>query len=87
MDRSQFLQNRRGRYLAQTMEEFERTIEPLIAAEVSTAFKALVRRKFGALTKDATDLLELDGEMNGIALDMRDRLSPDGERPSVRGRS
>lgn len=87
MDRSQFLQSRRGRYLAQTMEEFERTIEPLVPADISTEFKALVRRKMGALTKDATDLLELDGEMNGIAQDMKDRLHPDGVRPSVRGGS
>jgi hypothetical protein len=77
MDRSDFLQSRRGRYLAQTLEEFERTIEPLVPVEVARDFKALVRRKFGALAKEAVDLMELDGEMNGIAQDMKDRIHTD----------
>lgn len=72
--------------MAQTLEEFERTIEPLVPVEVSREFKALVRRKFGALAKEAVDLMGLEGEMNGIALDIKDRLHAD-EAPSRRGRS
>lgn len=87
MDRSQFLQSRRGRYLAQTLEEFERTIEPLVPAEVAQAFKGIVRRKFGALAKEAEDLMGLDGEMNAIAQDMKDRLHADGVPSSTRGGS
>lgn len=86
MDRSEFLQSRRGRYLAQTLEEFERTIEPLVPEATAKDFKALVRRKFGALAKEAVDLMGLDGEMNGIAQDMKDRLHVDAA-PSPRGRS
>lgn len=85
-NRLQFLQSRRGRYLAQTLEEFERTIEPLIPADVAKDFKGIVRRKFGALAKEAEDLMGLDGEINGIAQTMKDALHPD-TAPSTRGGS
>lgn len=73
--------------MAQTLEEFERTIEPLIPAEVAQEFKGIVRRKFGALAKEAEDLMGLDGEMNAIAQDMKDRLHADGVPSSTRGGS
>jgi hypothetical protein len=67
------------------LEEFERTIEPLVPAEVSQEFKALVRRKIGDIPKEAEDLMGLDGEMNGYAQDMKDRIHVDGA-PSAQGR-
>lgn len=60
-------------------------IEPLVSDEISKEFKALVRRKFGALTKDATDLMELEGDMNGYAQDLKDRIHADAA-PSAHGR-
>lgn len=67
--------------MAQTLEEFERIVEPLIPSDKAQAFKALVRRKMGALAKDAIDIMELEGTpqaMNAHAQDLKDRLHPDG---------
>lgn len=77
MDRQQFVHKRKGRYMAQTLEEFERLVEPLIPEEVAREFKGIVRRKLNALAVDAAELLTLsddDLELNGYAQELRDRI-------------
>lgn len=65
--------------MAQLLEEFERTIQPLIPEEQAQEFKALARRKLNALAVDAIDLMKLgDMAINGAAQDIRDRIAPDG---------
>lgn len=64
--------------MAQTLEEFERDIEPRIPPEVAATFKALVRRKFEAFSVDVIEVLGLEETvMNGAAQDIKDRLHPD----------
>jgi hypothetical protein len=77
MDRSEYVQKRRRKYLAQVMEELEGKILPLLpenAEGVVDDFKGLLRRKFNALAVDAIDVMNLDGEVNGYAVELRDRL-------------
>jgi hypothetical protein len=77
--RKAFVEKRKGRYMAQTLEVFEEIIEPLVTAEVAAEFKALVRRKMNALATDVIELLELeDKAKNGVAQDIVDGLFPDG---------
>lgn len=81
MDKAEYIQRRRKRYLAQTLEEFEDIILPLLPAnadEPVDRFKATVRRKFNALAVDASEVCELEGEVNGYAVETRDRLDPHG---------
>lgn len=74
-----YVENRRGRYLAQTMDEFEEKIEPLLPKNVAQAFKKTLRRKFGALSADVTSLFELEDQAkNGLAQEVVDRLFADG---------
>lgn len=63
--------------MAQTLEEFERDVEPLIPQEVAAKFKGTIRRKLNALAVDAAELLELSDDdllLNGYAQELRDRL-------------
>lgn len=70
--------------MAQLLEEFERTIEPLVPEEQAKTFKAMVRRKMNALAVDAADLMNLEGvAVNGYAQDIKDRLFPDGHPTST----
>jgi hypothetical protein len=77
---SEIIHRRRGRYLAQTLAEFERAIIPLLPREAAgeiQAFKGLVRERFDALAFDADELIGLlvDGaEQNGAAIELRDRV-------------
>lgn len=65
--------------MAQVLEEFERELEPLLPAEKVAGFKALVRRKLNGFAGDVIDLLRLEGTArNGAAIDVEDRLFPDG---------
>ena len=62
---------------------FQRYIEPLLdQATVASLqdFKGMLRARFNALAQDATDLMALasTGEINGVALEQRDALSPIG---------
>lgn len=87
MDRSGYIQKRRRKYLAQVLEEFEEKIVPLLPQNADgevDAFKAMVRRKMNALAVDATDVMNLDGEVNGVAVELRDRLHADGRPSTVR---
>jgi hypothetical protein len=79
MDKSELIHKRKGRYMAQFLEFFEEKIEPLVSKEVSDEVKAMGRRKFNALATDACEIAELkaDEAMNGLALEMKDRLHPD----------
>lgn len=84
--RKAYVEKRKGRYMAQTLEVFEETIEPLVTKEVAANFKALVRRKMNALATDCIDLLELeDKAKNGVAQDIADRLFPDGLPAQAKG--
>lgn len=77
MDRTQYVHRRKGRYMAQTLEDFEKQIEPLIPQEVAERFKGTVRRKINALACDVCELFDLeDGgqDFNGYAREMRDKL-------------
>jgi hypothetical protein len=77
VDKAAFIQKRRAKYLAQTLEMFEAEILPYIGDDVNTEkFKAKVRTKFNALAVDAIDVMELseDMEINGVAVAQRDRL-------------
>lgn len=66
--------------MAQTLEEFEEKIEPLLPADVAKEFKALVRRKLNAFAADVEELLDLeDKAKNGFAQDIADKLWPDGD--------
>lgn len=93
MDRGEYVETRRKRYLAQTLEEFENTVEakieeaaqhlpPPLRIELSAAVeahKATVRRKIQALATDCVDLMaHSNTTFNGYARDIRDRLHPEG---------
>lgn len=82
MDRQQFVHKRKAKYMAQILTGFEEMIEPHLARDAAgdiQAFKGLVRMRLDALAQDAADLLSLDGgAINGVAQEMRDRLSPTG---------
>jgi hypothetical protein len=77
MDKSEYIQRRRKRYLAQTLDHFEQKIEPHVPRtqmnEIND-FKALVRAKFNALAIDAVEIGEVAG-VNGLAIEQRDRLA------------
>lgn len=77
MDRQQYVHSRKGRYMAQTLADFERLVEPLIPEEVAAEFKSTVRRKMNALAVDVCDMLRLEDQgltLNGYARDMRDSI-------------
>lgn len=85
MDQAEYVRKRKGRYMAQLLEDFEENLEPRLPADVAQSFKVLVRRKFEALATDVCELIELKDEaMNGYARDMKDRLHPDAAPPATR---
>lgn len=83
MDKSEYVDRRRKRYQAQLLDDFEKNLVPLIPTEHGPAvdqFKSTVRKKLSAFAVDLTDVLELDkdGELNGYAIQIRDRVHPGG---------
>lgn len=79
--RADYVHRRKAKYMAQTLEEFEKTIEPHLPPEAAgdvQNFKGLTRARFNALAKDSVEIMNLDGGVNGVALEMRDSLSPVG---------
>lgn len=83
MDRRQYVHKRKRRYMAQVLERFERDVEPHLPSTVTPQvddFKALVRMRFNALAVDAADLMSSE-QINGYALDLKDRIHPEG-RPN-----
>lgn len=87
MDRGQYVHRRKGRYMAQLLEEFEKELEPRLPSEVAQDFKALVRRKLNAFAADVTDVMAGTGEKNGAAQDLEDRIFPDNRRTRMRSDS
>lgn len=83
MDIATFIQQRRKRYLAQLLDDFETTLLPHLPetaeADVNT-FKANVRRKMNALAVDAIEAKQLGEttQINGLAVEHRDHVSPHG---------
>lgn len=74
-----YVKQRKGRYMAQALTEFEEKIEPLLPKDVAEAFKVILRRKFGALSADVVALLELgDQAKNELAQEFYDRMFVDG---------
>lgn len=79
MERSEYIQKRRRKYLAQVMDFFDDQVAPLLPLgtdlTVVDEFRGLCRAKFNALAVDATDVMNLDGyQLNGLADDVKDRL-------------
>lgn len=86
MERTEYVHKRKGRYMAQFLDQFEELIEPLIPKDKADEIKALARRKFNALATDVCELIELgDDAMNGHARDIKDRLGPDAAPAASRG--
>jgi hypothetical protein len=85
--RSAYVDRRKAKQMAQLLEDFERSIEPLIPKDKAHAFKALVRRKFNALAADFQELLDLDdrAKKNELAEAIFDRIFPDGPPAAQRG--
>lgn len=77
MDLPTYVHKRKGRYMAQTLEDFERLVEPLIPEEVANEFKGTVRRKMNALAVDVLEVMPPNTpiEVNGYAREMRDKIS------------
>jgi hypothetical protein len=87
MDRAEYVHRRKGRYMAQLLEDFEEKLEPRLPADVAKEFKGMVRRKMQALATDVCELIELgDDAMNGFARDMKDRVHPDSAPPALASR-
>lgn len=84
MDRDEYVQKRRKRYLAQVLEHFEENIEqhlPPAQAGAVQDFKGLVRQRFNALAVDAIDLMRLEDRaerQNELGQEQRDALHPTG---------
>jgi len=79
----QLVIQRRGRYMAQVLDEFERDLEPHLPASLAGAvqgFKGTVRDRFKWFARDSIDLLDMTAQglsQNEIARQFRDRV---GER-------
>jgi hypothetical protein len=88
MDQIEYVRNRRGRYMAQLLEEFEEKIEPRVPQQVAEEFKVFIRRKVGALAADAIDIMKLKPgtEINGAGVAMRDSLFADESPPRIEER-
>lgn len=84
MNRDDFVQRQRKRYLAQVLEHFEEHIEPFLPASAAGAvqdFKGLVRARMNALAVDALEIMALEDRamaVNGAAQELRESLSPTG---------
>lgn len=88
MDKQALVHRRKKRYMAQVLEDFERNVEPHLPTEVAENFKGTIRRKLHALALDAIEFMGLKPgeEVNLEAIDLRDRLHPEG-RPIRRTES
>lgn len=89
MDLVQFVDTRRKRYVALTLEEFEKGLErelkrafggniPPGVRDALETHKAKVRKRFLTFGEDFTDILGAalgDVEINDVAIQLRDRLA------------
>jgi len=84
MNRDDFVQRQRKRYLAQVLEHFEQHIEPSLPPDAAgnvQDFKGLVRARMNALAVDALEIMALEDRamaVNGAAQELRESLSPTG---------
>lgn len=83
MDRTEWIHKRKAKYMAQVLENFEQVIEPHLSSEAAGAIqdhKGLVRARMNALATDASEIMALgeDTAQNGLAIEIRDRLHPEG---------
>ena len=80
MDKANYVHRRKKRYMAQTLSDFEARVEPHLPQDVADEFKGTVRRKMHALALDACEIMALKPgeELNGVALDLRDEVDPEG---------
>ncbi len=63
--------------MAQVLEEFEDTIEPLVDPVLAGSFKAYIRKKINEFTGDCqlvVDMVSKGEEINGFVLHQQDRL-------------
>jgi hypothetical protein len=88
MDLVQFVDTRRKRYLAHSLEQFERSVErelkrqfngtiPREARDAIEDFKVSVRKDFQRFAEDFTDILGAtlsDVAINDVAIELRDRV-------------
>ena len=69
------IHRKRKRYLAQTMDAFERDVQPLLPEShpAIELFKGVVRQKFNALAVDAAEVASISGGFvsNGFVDDVR----------------
>lgn len=89
MDRTEYIQKRRRKYLAQVMDFFDDRIAPLMGENADSQevedFRGLCRAKFNALAVDAADVMELeDVQVNAYAVETKDRLYADGRPATAR---
>lgn len=85
MDKQEYVHRRKKRYMAQLLEDFEKNVQPHLPPDVAEDFKGMTRRKLHALALDACEIIHLKPgeEMNGVAVELRDRLGA-GQRPTQR---
>jgi hypothetical protein len=78
MDRTQWVDWRKRKYMAEVLELFEERIAPHLSGDAAgdeQDFKAFVRRRFGALAADASLVLGLEDEaVNRLAQEMKDNV-------------
>jgi hypothetical protein len=75
----EFVKQRQGQYLRETLQHFERHIEPRLGPQDALAiedFKEWCRRRFGALGADCRAVLDLgpDAELNPLGIEIRESL-------------
>jgi hypothetical protein len=87
MDKPHYVHKRKKRYMAQSLTEFERLVEPLIPPAVADEMKGIIRRKFHALAVDTVEIINLKPgeELNGVLVEVRDRMHVEGRPISARG--
>lgn len=86
MDKQEYVHRRKRRYMAQILEMFEELCEPHLPRDAAQDFKGTVRRKLHAFAIDVNQVTSLQPgeEMNGVAVDLRDRVWAD-TAPTTRG--
>jgi hypothetical protein len=79
LDQAEYVHKRKRKYMAQVRERFEVEVQALLPESAAGAvqdFKGLVRARMNALATDAVEIMQLgDERQNGLALDIRDRLT------------
>lgn len=84
MDSVGYVERRASRCMAKILEDFERHVERRLPPEVAQEFKVTVRRRVGAFRADVIELLDLQEkaeELNGAAIEVLDKVYPDGRPP------